>query len=290
MKPILVSSAACGLLLVGLLLDRPSQNEVLATQQGVAAAPLFGLSRPSAEVIYSSEVVGSIESIDVRPGQHVEPGQSLFRLHGEDEQARVERLELVAGSTTRVDLARAELKFAEQELARIRQLATRDIASAAKVELAEFNESVARIKVAQAEEDARRAQLEHAEAAARLARLRVASTLDGVVLDVLHEVGETVDQLEPVVQVVRLNPLRVEFHCPVDRVAAFVAGAEVPVHRAAAERDVRSATVRFVSPQADASSQSFLIRLELANPDDAWSAGVKIVIGEPAQPAPPQGR
>ena len=111
----------------------------------------------------------------------------------------------------------------------------------------------------------------------------------GVVSKIFFQAGEPAEKLVPVVEVVTLDPLWIEFDCPVDQSAGLAIGSKLSVRRAVMGEESRSATVIFTSMTADASSHSTRVRLELPN-DPPWRAGLQIWIEAKATAKPPRGK
>ena len=63
--------------------------------------------------------------------------------------------------------------------------------------------------------------------------LTVRSPFDGTVAKLLHQVGDAVERLQPMAQVVVIDPLWVEFDCSLERVKLLPQGAMVMVQPAA---------------------------------------------------------
>ena len=78
--------------------------------------------------------------------------------------------------------------------------------------------------------------------------------------------------------VVKLDPLWIEFDCPLEDQHLFAVGAQAHVRRASATRERRAARIVHTSMRADPSSGTFRVRLELANAERAWKAGLKVWI------------
>ena len=101
---------------------------------------------------------------------------------------------------------------------------------------------------------------------------------DGVVAKKLYSLGETITRLEPVVEVIQLDPLWIEFDCPLDQEWRVQPGAEVLVSPAAIDAEPRRAVVIHTAMQADPSSHTVRVRLSLPNAKDPWRAGLKMRI------------
>jgi multidrug resistance efflux pump len=140
---------------------------------------------------------------------------------------------------------------------------------------------LAMITLEKAQLERTRINLEWEETKARLAQRTVRSPIDGIVARCLYQEGDTIDRLAPVIEIVDLDLLWIEFHAPVEHAELFQSGSVFQVRRAAQPAEVRQAVVRHASLVADPSSQTFLTRLQMPNDRDPWRAGVKVIIELP---------
>ena len=241
----------------------------------------IGVSYASHAVACGAEQDGLVVDMPVFEGQHVEQGQVLFRLSAAAEELRARRLRMLADSDVLVRRARAELRFARSEHARAVELAREDVASATELAQRELELTIAEVRLAEAELQHRSRALEAEDAEVRLAQRTVRSPIEGIVARRLHRRGETIEKLDPVVEVIDLDPLWVEFDCPLRDEPSFTPGARVRVRRAASPDEVRVATVVHAAAQADPSSGTFRVRLAVDNAVDPWKAGLKMWIEPP---------
>jgi RND family efflux transporter MFP subunit len=265
-----------------------------AAPASVDAPSYVGVTRPSRAVEIGCGRSGRIARLHVEPGDRVEPGQIVFELESEVERLEVHRTELRAAAHAQLELAQAGLRRAEAEYARVVDLVEQRIRSDADRVEAECGLAIARAEVARAEEFEAQAEIEAQQARARLELLRGRSPIDGVVEKQHHDVGESVDALEPVLDLVALSPLHVEFPCPVADLDRWRLGALAEVRAADGSGEARTAIVVFRGRSTEIASQTVTVRLEVANTDGGWLAGRKVRIaglGEGVDPAPgPQGR
>ena len=104
----------------------------------------------------------------------------------------------------------------------------------------------------------------------------------GIVTQRFKSEGEAVERFVSVVEVMSLNPLWVEFDCPVADEHSFRVGGEVSVAPAVRLEDIRIAKIIHVSMKATASSHTFMVRAAVANEDLRWKSGLKMVIQPPS--------
>ena len=98
----------------------------------------------------------------------------------------------------------------------------------------------------------------------------------------------TVEKLQPVVTVVRLDLLWVEFDCPMKDMGLFETGAKVMVSSVSVVAGdvggdhIREATVVHAAMTANPASQTFRVRLQVDNSGRQWKAGIKVWVQSPS--------
>lgn len=205
-------------------------------------------------VLVSSQLAGTVESVDVVRGQTVKKGEQLFTLEHSAEQAAVDQAKASSDRAEAVlaDLlkarrqpeldalvaqrneAAASVRIAEINLERDKQQLKAQAISQAIVDadkatlaqtrakLAEAEASIASGKLSTGRSDAiRAAQADIAASNAALAqaqwkldRKTVASPEDGLVFDTLYRVGEYVDPGKAVVSLLPPSNIKVRFFVP----------------------------------------------------------------------------
>jgi RND family efflux transporter MFP subunit len=256
-----------------------SVSVVAALLAGMDDPPrrFVGVTVPSESLQIGAAQSGIIERMAVTEGQFVKKGDLLFRLTTHREELEVARLLVESQSDTEVREAKARLVQAEREETRYIDLHRRDIAGDAELDTRKREAEVARIRLDRATVMHRVAVLRHKEAEARLRQRIVHSPIDGYVAERLHRGGESVDELQPVVKIVRLDPMWVEFDCPITDAGLFPKGGESRVRLASDKTVVARARVVFASETADAASQTFRVRLQLES-RRRFKTGLKVFV------------
>jgi len=180
-----------------------------------------------------------ITEVLAEEGARVTEGQPLARLDNREAVHRAEETE-------------ARARFAQEDLARIRTLVTRDIAARATLDRAE------------AEARAVRAVAEAAQR--RLDDYIVRAPSDGIVLRRDAEVGEVVDTPASLFWIGEPRPLRVTAEVDEEDIAQVREGQRVLLRADAFPGQVLTATVGQITPKGDATRKAYRVRLVL--PDD----------------------
>lgn len=231
---------------------------------------------------------GTLVKLGVKRGQSVAPGEALFRLEAEsedagrreaEEQARRAQAQLddarKGPRATEVEAVRAQLtqaevaeRNAERELARAEDLVAKRFVSQQQADTARTERDRARARVAElkaqlattvsgrrpdeiraAEAEAKAAQAALAQADWKLRQKTVGSAVAGLVYDTLFVEGEWVPAGTPVVSLLPPQNVKVRFFVPEPRVGALRVGQPVTVRCDGCEPV--KATVSYVSRQAE---------------------------------------
>jgi macrolide-specific efflux system membrane fusion protein len=226
---------------------------------------------------------GALTGVEVAEGAYVIQGQILARI--DDRQPKLDKL--AAELQRDAGLAKAEddieVRFSEAayavgtaELERALSIDRKSPGGETqqeiqKLQLAKHRDqlqierSKLEMRIAKMNADVHQAAVASADDA--VARRIITSPIDGVVVTLFHERGEWVAAGEPVVQVVRIDRLRVEgFVSATDVTPADLAGRPVAASVQLAQRGPARFTgkVVFISPQVQAGNK-YRVRAEVAN-------------------------
>lgn len=208
-----------------------------------------GLTLPFKSVLVSSPVQEIVAEVGVREGDVVTKDQVLARLHDEKEVAELQRAEKIVEKRV-FDAKAATALVASNITSREKALET-DI----ELQLARVDVAIANRKVQEK---------------------TVRSPLDGAVVRVLKEEGESADRVEPLFEIINIDRLFLQFYVDRRTASALKTGQEIPFWLSD-ETDVRGvATVDFVSPGADPASGLFRIKLLHDNTGHTFRAGVRV--------------
>ena len=153
----------------------------------------------------------------------------------------------------------------------------RKAVSFSEVDEARTQERLALYALKSAEEERRLAEVELLRAEATLALRVIRSPFDGVVVERFLSAGERVD-VDPVLKVARIDPLRLEVVAPVARFGSIDVGARAVIVPEPPLSGEYHATVTIVDKVIDAASGTFGIRLEIPNPDFMLPGGLRCEI------------
>jgi membrane fusion protein (multidrug efflux system) len=249
------------------------------------------------ETVVSSEVEARVARLAADMGDRVTAGDPLVILDAEklryrvDEQrASLEQTRARLGArgtelpkaedTPDVMSAAARHTEAEQQLARARQLSTRQLVSKEDLERAETQLETARAAHEAALASARnlRAEVTAREAALNganrdLQDATIRAPFDGVVAERLVSQGQFVSVQTPVMRLVRLHPLRLTAEIPERFGPAIRVGHTVSIRVDALPDTAVEGRVTRISPSVNMKSRAFAIEGEVPNADGTLKPG-----------------
>lgn len=153
-----------------------------------------GTLEPTRQVAVSSSLAGTIASVDVDYNQPVSKGQVLARLDLRPFDLQVRRA-LAAADVQQAsrDAARAGVSDAEAAWRRTNDLAAGKVVSTESLELATTALQRAKANLAAAEAQLKAAEADLASAQDNYDKANIVAPIDGIMLDVNAEVGETIN-------------------------------------------------------------------------------------------------
>ncbi len=229
---------------------------------------------------------GALTSVEVVEGQFVTAGQLLAQIDDRQPKldkvaAELERDAALAKAEDDIEVryAEAALAVANAELLRAQAIEAKSPGGVTQQEIQklrlakhrdelQIDRSKLDMRVAKMNADVHQASVQAADDA--LARRQIVSPIDGVVVTIFHERGEWVNAGQPVLQVVRIDRLRVEgFLNAGDYSPEDVAGRPVLVEVALdGGRSARfQGQVVYISPIVQAGNK-YRVRAEVANQSD----------------------
>lgn len=228
------------------------------------------LLEPSSSVTVSPAVQGLLTQIPVDRGARVEKGQVLARLDSSVEEASLAAARFRAESEAAILARRAQLQEAERQLAQIRSLADRGVASQNALAELQAELAMAEGMLAEAEDSRGAALLEVKVAEATLEQRRVRAPIDGIILDRMQDPGEFGSPDVPLMTLVNVDTLYADILLPEASYGAVDPSTPLTLM---SEGVARVAQVIAVDPLIDAASRTFAVRARLDNADADFTAG-----------------
>ncbi len=248
---------------------------VLLAAPGTARADLLDcMIQPNQIVQVGVPAPGVIERVHVDRGDLVTRGQVVAQLNAGVERAALAVARERAAQQAERSVAESSQAFAQRELQRANELREQAFVSQTFLDKSRAELEMASGRSDQAQERQRLARREVDLAAAQLEQRTIRSPIDGVVVERYLSRGEFVDQ-KPVLRLAELDPLRVDVLVPAAFFGQVRVGSQAEVTTEIGDRRELVAEVRTVDRLIDAASNTYRVRLELANPGSAIPAGLR---------------
>ncbi len=239
----------------------------------------------------SVKVAGRLRSISVDLGSVVRRGQTIAQVEPEDYRLRVQQAEAAlgqararvglspSGNDDRINLeqtgtvreAKAVLDAARNQRERAAKLAEQGIVARSEFDTANADFKVAQSRYQDAVEEIRNRQalLAQRRSELALARQQLADTtvhapLDGIVQEKNASVGEYLAAGAPVVEIVRMNPLRLRAEVPERDAASVRSGQNVRVS-VEGDGNVYIGQIKRLSPVITQQSRMLLVEADVQN-------------------------
>jgi RND family efflux transporter MFP subunit len=221
--------------------DEPRPMEAVGTTVAAQSATLAG------------RVMGTVLAIPKDAGDVVRRGEVLVVIDPREVLGQIAQAEGAAAQ------AEAAFTLAETNLARFERLFERGSASRLELDQARWQRDTAAGAMTQAE---------GAVAAARSMRsyAEVTAPFDGRIVDRLCEIGDLATPGRPLLRVENAAQVRVHLSISEDRLGLLEESMTLPVTIPALDDQVYEATVAQIVPAVDATTRSFLVKLDL--PED----------------------
>lgn len=240
---------------------------VLAAQQGTTPDLIdaVGTVHAAQSSDLASQMMGTVVEIHVREGDRVQSGQTLVVLDDAEPRAAVDRaLAAVSAAQQQLAAADSDLGLAESTLQRYQILYSRK-----SVSPQEFDEVKNRQQSALARRDLAQANLAQAKAALAQAHValdytRIRAPFDGVVTAKKADAGSLASPGMPILTIEDVRRYRLEVTVNENDLRYVRNGQSVPVKIDTLGDSTVPGKVTEIVPAADASTRSFLVKIDLA--------------------------
>ncbi|MEL7473060.1 MAG: efflux RND transporter periplasmic adaptor subunit [Planctomycetota bacterium] len=228
------------------------------------------VTRPSRDSVLGFSLPTQIAEVAVAGGERVTQGQLLIRGDDEEDIALLETQRIRADTDLPVQRAVKQAALAETEWQSAQTAFQRGGMNQLEYDRARLAAETTQIDVGIAKNTLAQDRAQIVRFEARVRRLRLVAPFDGVVDNVVVDVGQSVSESDQVVRVVNIDPLWIDVPTPTAQTielelakgdAAWIA-MDLP-----GEPRVVAGTIVEVSPVADAASGTRRIRVEAPNPE-----------------------
>ncbi len=233
------------------------------TETVIRQVPLTGTVTSARVAQLSAEVSGQVESIRIEVGDRVKTGDTLLQLDREIEQFTLQGLQ--AGT----EQARAQLADARRRYQDAEQLRQQKSISVNELRLlqAEVEVNAAALKRQLAEE--RRQQ-------ARVERHTLKAPFAGVISERSTEVGEWIEPGNPVMTLVAIDDLRIDFRVPQEFYTRIDQQSRISVTLDALPDKEFEGRIETVVPVSDPSSRTFIMHVRVDETGTRMTPGMSV--------------
>lgn len=251
---------------------------MLALASPALAGDIESFIEPYRSIDVAAAESGIIIGLHVKEGQKVEKDQPLAELNQDVLKVSVDIAKAHSEAVSAIRAAEAELKLQTDRHARLIQLRAKDNATEDEVKRALLEKELADARLLAAKEAFEVKRLEHERIRLQLAQRTVRSPLNGYVVNVHRDVGESVGLADPVVMtVVQLDPLLVTFPVPVTQLPGLKADQTLRLKIVGRQEPVEG-KVDLISPVISADSQTVKVKIVIPNSDNRIKSGSKCVL------------
>jgi RND family efflux transporter MFP subunit len=239
-----------------------------------------GITKPSEERHLAFAGPGLVSSVSVKEGDIVKKGQVLAAQDSRQDQFALKSYEREANSSDKVKYSKDDLALKEVQRDRKVYLHTHDAASQSEVDEAELAVKLATAQIALAELEHDQKIYDAEKEKVKIEQMQIPSPIDGIVEKINIGEGEMADpqNKEGSIVVGQWNPLWLEVHLPSLQAAQLKMNQEMFAKYEGGEW--KSAKIIFFE-KVDATSDTQMVRLEMANPDNAKFPGMHMQIKLP---------
>lgn len=245
----------------------------LSAQQTVSVS---GITEPINDVTLSSEVVGNIDEIFFEEGDSVRKGQRILNLDKRIEELELQRRKIIWESKAELNSAQEQVKTLRKLLDANRELfeKTRSV-SREELDKLDLEYKLAVAEAQRLENTEQRERLEYEMARENVNTLVIRSPINGTIIKIFLEEGETCQENQPLVHLVDAGKCR--FVCNLEEAVGrnLKRGQSVELEiRAGDDAVSKTGKIVFVSPVVDSASGLMETKAEFDNADGSVRPGV----------------
>jgi RND family efflux transporter MFP subunit len=260
--------------------DRPAWDDAAAAFDGARAD-----TRPIRDVVMSFPFATEVAQVLVKGGQSVRKGDLLVRARDAEVVAALESQRSVAANDLEVQGAAAARELAEFRFEQLKRSASFSPSEFEELRIAALT---ARVQHDQAKFNLEQQRLRLAQLEAQAERFRLEAPFDGVIEQVLVEVGQGVNEQDDALRIVDVSSLRLDAFPPTDQTIRLnlQPGGPAWVLIDLPDRPcLVEGRIEYISPVADSVGLARRVRVEVEN-HGSWPAGTQAVVrftppGEP---------
>ena len=265
--------------------ERPIRQSDLSRGLDPAIISSFSLikavTRPSRDAVMGFTVPTKITEIVIRGGQEVTRGQTIVKGDVAEDQALLKLQKIRADTDLPVARARKQMELAETEYKIQQEVRAGGGSSDQQLQRARLSFEVSQIDVSKAQMEQTQEVIQVERLDARVEKFRIDAPFDGIIDNVLLDVGHSASENDKVIRIVNVDHLWIDAPAPTqdpitltlkvgDPAWVLIDMAGTPI--------VREGKVIEAAPTADAASRTRRVRVEVHNPKGPQ----RLLAGEPS--------
>jgi len=240
-----------------------------------------GVTKPIQRSEMGFPLQGQVKEVFVKTSDAVKVGQPRIQLDDSIERRQLEQLKIEAESEVKVKAADADLAVKRVKLSRAQQIQNAGGGNESEVEDAQLAVRIGELSVDLAKQENAQKKAEVEVQQKKIDKMVLLSQMNGIIEKIDADPGEVAEPEKPSLVVTDNTKLDVEASLPTLQVNKLKLGDVVEV-KFENDTEVRTAKIKFLSPNADAASSTRLVRAEMANKDNL-PAGMSVSVHLPGQ-------
>jgi RND family efflux transporter MFP subunit len=225
-----------------------------------------------------SPIEGLIAKVNVDRGEFVKKGQVLAVLDTSVDRVSAEIAKHRASMEGAILAGRSRLEFAERKSGRVDELMSKNYISDELFDQAAAEKQLAAAELQDAMDNRRLAELDYERQKAIIRLKTIRSPVNGVITERILNPGELAEAgvgRKALLKLAEIEVLYVEVIMPSRFYDSLTVGAPAVIRPEVPAGSEYQATVTVIDRVMDAASGTFVVRLELPNPDNTLPAGTR---------------
>ena len=273
-------SAANGLVILALVMVVVAMILAPSVASGQQQLSVAGITEPIEDITLNAIVEGTIAKLHFKEGATVKKGQTILELDKRLEALEVGRRKLIWESKSELEAAAAQAATLKSLLASTRELfeSTRSVSKDELIRL-ELEYKLAVSEKQRLEVEEIREKIEYEMALETLARRSLRAPIQGTIIKLFLDKGESCEQTQPLVHLV--NTRKCRFVCNIEEWAGrtLKKGQSVDLKiKIGSEVVDKEGKVIFASPVVDSASGLLEVKAEFDNADGTVRPGISGVL------------
>ena len=231
------------------------------TQAVIKQVPLTGTVTSPKVGRLSSEVSGQVKILEVDIGDKVKKGDTLLQLDREIEALNLKSFKAET-LQSREELAEAKRRYESGKRLRKQSGISKE----------EIDQRLAELKIAEAALQYRQAAEQKQQAIVN--RYTIKAPFSGIISEKLTEVGEWVETGKPVLTLVAMDELRIDFQVPQELYTQINDDSQITITLDALPGKKLTGKIDALVPVSDPSARTFLVRTKLDNSNINMTPGM----------------